>query len=192
MNQEINKSTLKTALKNLPGQRVREEVWDHIEQGLLLQGSLQTLPTHTPPPMVWEGIEKQLENSSRTIYLLRSIAATLVLLGIGFWWSNTTIDTTATLNYSKVQIDQRLLQVDWEAEEIDQQELETLCQQQQFACTSTLFKNLERELNELESAKQELVNAINIYGKDATLIVQLKDLEIERTTVIREMYQTLL
>jgi len=70
--------------------------------------------------------------------------------------------------------------------------LELLCQQQQFACANSLFKTLQIELKDLDVAKQELVNAIRIYGKDAALIVQLKDLELERTTVIREMYQSIL
>jgi len=185
MNQEKNKNTLYTALKKLPDQPVREELWGEIEQRLLLQESLQELPNRIPTSTVWEGIEQQLDKDNRTIYLLRRIAAAAILIiGFGLGWSTINFPTKATLTYTQEKIDQRLIQVDWHTEVTGLEELETLCQQQEFACA--------KELKDLESAKQELVNAINIYGKDAALIVQLKDLEIERTTVIRDMYQTLL
>ena len=193
MNQEKNKNTLYTALKKLPDQPVREELWGEIEQRLLLQESLQELPNRIPTSTVWEGIEQQLNKDNRTFYLLRRIAAAAILIiGFGLGWSTINFPAKATLTYTQEKIDQRLIQVDWHTEVTGLEELETLCQQQEFACANSIFKKLQVELKDLESAKHELVTAINVYGKDAALIVQLKDLEIERTTVIREMYQSLL
>lgn len=192
MNQEKNKSILNEALKKLPNQPVRDKVWDNIKQELSLQESLQKLPTKIPPSRIWGEIDQQLDKSNRTIYVLRSIAATVLLVGLGLGWTTLNPPSTAIFTYTQEKIDHRLIQVDWKTEVTDVEELEALCQQQQFACATPIFKTLQIELKDLESAKEELVNAINIYGKDAALIVQLKDLEIERTTVLREMYQSLL
>ena len=159
----------------------------------MLQESLQELPMHIPSPTVWKGIEEELETKIRTIHFLRKIAAVGLLLSIGLWWSTTSKhNTSTTFTYTQEQVDQRFIQVDWDTEAIEMEELTALCQHRQFACADASFKSRQTELNELESVKQELVQAINTYGKDATLIGQLKDLEIERTAVIREMYQSLL
>ena len=193
MSQEKNKSTLIAALKKLPDQPVRDKVWSNIEQQLVLQESLQELPMLIPPPAVWDGIEEELETKTRTIHFLRKIAAVGILLSIGLWWFNANQNNTSTtLSYTQEQVDQRVIQVDWDTEAIEMEDLAVLCQHRQFACADASFKSRQTELNELESVKQELVQAINTYGKDATLIGQLKDLEIERTVVIREMYQSLL
>ena len=193
MSQETNKSTLSQALKKLPDQPVKDKVWSNIEQQLVLQESLQELPMHIPSPTVWKGIEEGLETKTRTIHLLRKIAAVGLLFSIGLWWFNANKNNTSTtLSYTQEQVDQRFIQVDWDTEAIEVEELAALCQHRQFACADASFKSRQTELNELESVKQELVQAINTYGKDATLIGQLKDLEIERTVVIREMYQSLL
>ena len=192
MNQEKNKNTLSAALKKIPEQPVRDKVWSNIEQELFLQESLQDLPLHIPSSTVWDEIEEELGERTKTIHLLRKIAAVGVLLSIGLWWTNTSISSSVTLSYSQEQIDQRFIKDDWNSEVIEIEELEALCQYQQFACVNASFKSRQVELNELESVKQELVNAIDTYGKDATLIGQLKELEFERTTVIREMYQSLL
>jgi len=192
MKQEKNKNTLNVALNKLPDMPVRDEIWRTIEQQLLLQESLQALPKQVPSPTAWENIEQQLDKGNRTIYLWRSIAATILLLGVGLWWSTVSAPSKATFTYTQEKLDLRLVQVDWNTDAVGLEELELLCQQQQFACANSLFKTLQIELKDLESAKQELVNAIRIYGKDAALIVQLKELELERTTVIREMYQSIL
>jgi len=159
----------------------------------VLQQSLQALPKRIPSSVTWDEIEQQLDKRSKTIYVLRSIAAAIsLLIGFGLWWSVISSPPKATFTYTQEKMDQRLIQVDWYTEATGLEELEVFCQQQQFACATSLFKNLQLELKDLESAKEELVGAINTYGKDAALIVQLKDLEIERSTIIREMYQSLL
>jgi len=191
MSKEKNRKSLKEALNKLPEQQVRTSLWENIDQQLNLQESLEALPTYTPSDTVWEGIEQQLDRPTKIITLLRRVAAAILLLGICTWaLTPTSIDSN--IQYSQETFEQQLLKVDWEQDGFNTDELAALCQQQQLACSTSQFKHLKEELTELDIAKETLVQAMNNYGKDALLIAQLKEVEIERSTVIRSIYESVL
>lgn len=66
--EELNKNTLKEALKKLPTYEPPELLWEQVNKDLnqvmprtALQAAIQALPEYNPPDFVWEHIQKNLE-----------------------------------------------------------------------------------------------------------------------------------
>jgi hypothetical protein len=93
----------------------------------------------------------------------------------------------SSLKYSTEVVDNQLLKNTSDDAEADYLMVEDFCQHQIAACKTPAFKTLKSELDELNSARETIKNAIGNYNSDADLMIQLKDIEQQRATVLRQI-----
>jgi hypothetical protein len=91
------------------------------------------------------------------------------------------------LKYSTETVDNQLLKNDWDDAEQDYKMVEDFCQQRIAACETPAFKTLKHELDELNSARESVKNAIGTFNSDADLMIQLKNIEQERAAILKQI-----
>jgi hypothetical protein len=207
--EEHNKKTLIEALSSLPEHEPREMLWDQIEEEMeggletvLPAQLLQSLPQYDPPASAWDGILKQLDagkpsskivkmNWRRTLAIAASFAALLVV----FWQlnkSNQLEMNVVAVNFSEEKVDPMLLQRDWNEDEDAFSEFLSLCESKKTVCEQPEFKQLQSELEELSSAKAELADALGDFGTDADMVLQIKEIELQRNDLVKKMMAMLI
>ena len=208
--EELNNTTLQEALKKLPQHSPPADLWDEIsmqlEQDLAdqpLHAAIQDLPIHNPPIQLWDSIEAELEkvpeeNKKPRIRRLWQIAAAaaaiaaLIYVSPQFILQEQSIDYAVATTVSEEIIDPRLLARDWQEDEPGFEFLEQLCSSKPFLCSNPDLQNLKSELGELTEAKNTLEIALGNYGTDVYLIQQLKEIELERTKILKEMLERMI
>jgi len=200
---EHNKKTLIEALSTLKEYEPPESVWMNIDGGLGAQGKdaaqarlLKSLPQYEPPDQVWEGIVKKLaEKPGAKVVRMRwgqalAVAASLALLLVVYWQLNSPAaiqPDNVTITFSEETVDPLLLDHDWEADEDVFREYLAMCEAREFICEQPEFKQLREELEELTAAKEELKEVTSTFGSDPMLITQIKEIELERTGILKKM-----
>lgn len=193
---ELNQNNLKSALGKLPQYEPPDTIWQGIETRL----PLLELPTYDAPDFVWQQIEEQLladEKPIKTLKILRggkfyklAVAASIALLvSIGFWFFKTQNTEQTTILISTEVVDNQLLKKDFDNEEHAFALVETFCKTALPVCEQPEFKTLKNELDTLNTAREELKNAIGEYAADPDLIAELTKIENERTTVLRQLVE---
>jgi hypothetical protein len=89
--------------------------------------------------------------------------------------------------YSTEVVDNQLIKNDWNDSEADFKMVEDFCQQQITACETPVFKTLKHELDELNAAREDIKNALGDFNSNADLMLQLKDIEQQRATVLKQI-----
>ena len=211
MNQEFKHTTLKKAITRLPIYEPPDQIWQGIENELTLQNKLKKLPNRQPPALLWRKIEANLVESvsipiaigansgstntgstSNIRWIKRlSIAAAVLLIFGGGWWELNPSNVTQ-LSYAQEKINPQLLIADWDEDMDALNQIEAICQTKNYICTAPEFLELEQELQELNEAKLDLKQAIDNFGKDMQLIVQLSEVELERTAILKKMMANIL
>lgn len=178
---------LKKAIQQLPTYEPSGAVWSRIEADLELHHAVQQLPTYEPSGALWEKIEADLPKKGRRIALVwRSVAAAvLVLVAATFWWQLQSNEASVLVERSEEVQNNIVLAADWNADEADFERVAKLCVQHPFLCETKEVQTLQEELAELEEAKAVLLQQMNKYGKQARLIHQVKNIEQERSEVVR-------
>lgn len=180
-------------LSKLPQYTPNEEIWTSIEQRLSLLEPLQALTNYTPSDIVWQKINSNLESKNRLSWKrYLAIAATLLFLISSHFMFNNIPQKEATFQYSKEEVNLKLLETDWSTTETTTTLINSFCQVQKIACTSPVFKELEKELTSLDHAKTELETAMQIVGKNTHLITQMSMIELERSALLKEMMNEVL
>ena len=193
---ELNQNNLKSALGKLPQYEPPDTIWQGIETRL----PLLELPTYDAPDFVWQQIEEQLladEKPIKTLKILRggkfyklAVAASIALLvSIGFWFFKTQNTEQATISISTEVVDNQLLKKDFDNEEQAFTMVKEFCKTALPVCEQPEFKTLKNELDTLNTAREELKNAIGEYAADPDLIAELTKIENERTTVLRQLVE---
>ncbi|MCU0348778.1 MAG: hypothetical protein MUC59_17695, partial [Saprospiraceae bacterium] len=201
--EEQNKKTLIEALSSLPEHEPKEMLWEQIEEemgggleGIVTPQLLQAMPQYEPPASAWDGILKALNAEKRSAKIIGigwrkalAVAASLALLLVVYWQMNGPhqVDSTVVaVNFSEETVDPMLLQRDWDEDEDAFAEFLSLCEAKKTVCELPEFKELQSELEELTAAKDELKSAISEYNTDADLVLQIKDIELERTDILKK------
>lgn len=200
---EHNKKTLIEALSSLKEHEPPEDVWMNIERDMEPENTdsipeelLKSLPEYNPPELVWKNIEKKLseKKTGRIIPIgwkqSLAIAASLAFLLVFYWQMNkkSAIEPeNVSLTFSQEAVDPMLLNRDWNEDEEVFKEYLSICQEKTFICEQPEFKQLQEELEELTMAKEELAEAVGNYGTDPELILQIKEIELERTGILKKM-----
>jgi hypothetical protein len=193
---ELNHTVLKNTLKNLPTYAPDDSIWNAIESRL----PLMELPAYEPPVDIWESIENQLvieEKQEKEPFQLRgvrlwkfaAVAASLaIVLTASFYWFLNKKEN-AQIIVSTETIDNQLIKPDWNDADKDFEIVQEFCKSALPKCEEPEFKNLKSELDELNTAREELKNALSDYNSDPDLVAQLSQLENERSVVLRKMIQ---
>lgn len=181
------------ALSKLPKHVPNDETWTSIEQRLSIQEALQSLPTHTPSNAIWNAINSNLESKNRLRWkrYLAVAATILFLISSQFTLDNLSLKKT-TFQYSKEEVNLKLLEADWSTTTAAADQIHSFCTAQKIACSSLIFKELEQELTTLDHAKAELETAMQLVGKSTDLIAQMTSIELERSTLLKEMMNEVL
>ncbi len=200
---EHNKKTLVEALSSLKEHQPPDDLWMKIEDEIsgeqadhIPSALLKSLPQYEPPANVWDRIEQQLAAPAKgKIISIRwkqalAVAASLALLLVAYWQLNKTSPIppdNVTITYSEETVDPLLLEHDWDEDEEVFQEYLAICEGKQYICEQPEFRQMQQELEELTSAKEDLKEAVGAYGSDPELITQIKEIELERTGILKKM-----
>lgn len=205
---EKNKHILTEAIQKLPEYEPKDQLWDFIQDDIIhddsnnrMREALQRLPTYDPPELVWDQIENHLgkstESGARIVGFSRtrrwlSVAASVAILMVAGWWISANSIESDELAFSVETLDDNLMKQDWNDDEGAFDELMALCKVKMMACEAPEFQKLKSELDELNDAKEALNSAIGKFGTNATLISQIKDLELDRTEIMKAMIEKLI
>lgn len=199
---EVNRTNLQRAIQELPTYEPPEGIWQHISGELdreaserPLREAIGQLRTYQPPGFVWEGIEKSLSEpvpapgKIRPLYprIAAAAAAVLLILAAVRFWPEQTDRPQVVYTVEETSTPAPMLVADWDADEDLISDLIDRFDSSPKAAHSAGYESLKEELEELNEAKEELEMIMQKYGQDAGTVEQLKEIELERTDVIKEM-----
>ena len=177
--------------------------WESIDNRINAEGapalsrtSLQGLPEYVPPEGLWDRIRTRLDEPSDNVHVTgvrwkvaAGIAASIAVLLFAVWQLNSG-DTPAAeyeVSYSTEMVEDRLLEQDWARDEAEFRRFHELCDSKSFICDHPEFQVLKRDLEELTSAREAIESAMGEYGANPGLISQIKEIELERTDLLKKM-----
>lgn len=201
---ETNKDNLRKSLDNLPEYEPQGNIWDNIESRLdavagskILSEGIADLPEYEPPSQVWNKINQTLEADSRgkigglrvrRLQRLAAAAVALLLFGAFYFVTANGLDNGESIEYAEEIVEDVLLERDWEVDDEDAfAQILAMCELQSYACTKPVFQSLKSELDELTAARDMLREAIGEYGTDYELLGELKEIEMLRTDIIKQL-----
>ena len=199
--QEKNRHILEEAIQKLPQHEPEALVWlaidaelEVIEKADSLQTAIQELPTYNPSDSLWENIEKDLEadvkKAGRIVWFKRaaSIAAIIAFLLVGnFIFNQNNNQENVTITYSQELVEEDLLKQDWDDDDDAFEMVMAFCKTENIVCELPEFIVLKSELEDLNTAREEVKAALDHYGTDAELIAQLTRIEHDRSDVLKKM-----
>lgn len=173
-------------------------IWANIDKELNRREKISSLTQVNPPEKIWETIELQLErNESRlskrkTIQFASWTSAIAAILIIGFFISTLFKTTPKNLTYSEEWIEIPIeLQWDGNEEEIEAA-LDLLCSERPIECQSPDFKKIQQELLFLTESKQVILDQLRKYESNTELEQLLVKIELERTSIIKELIEKII
>ena len=202
---EKNKDNLRDALNKLPEYEPQGNLWQHIEGKLnaaespkVLADAVANLPEYDPPGRVWEAVERVLEADAAAtkgggLFALRlrkyaAAAAILLLIGAFYFSSRGILTGGETIEYAEETIEDDLLKKNNTTEDDEAfAEILAMCEMQSFACTQPVFQSLKNELEELTAARDMLREALAEYDANADLMMELKEIEMLRTDLLKQL-----
>jgi hypothetical protein len=198
--EEINHQNLAKALKKLPQFQAPEGLWSAIELQLdaeePLYQAIRQLPVYEAPSLVWDNISKELTQGAPVRQLKRwipSAAAAATLLITASWVAIRYVNQPKiSVAYSQEVQAQSIAQNDWDQDESDFIEVQSRYKQACRLHQTTDNRKLSQELVELNAAKKEIKEAIELYGNDPELMRELGIVEMDRSKVARQMAEVAL
>lgn len=198
---EKNKNILSQLLQQLPVYHPPGKVWDQVERAISTPSGngLDRLPQYQPPEDLWNRIESHLDTGNATkagettLKRLLPWAAGIAAAIAGVVWfvngpgSHGSPAESITISYTREMVDPSLLQRDWEQDEAAFEMIDRMCAGSSFTCTNPDMRSMQVELDELTVAKQAIEDALGKYGADADLIVQLAEIERQRTSLLKQI-----
>jgi len=200
--QEKNKHILTEAIQKLPQYEPESLVWLSIDAELEvlekedhLQNAINELPAYSPADSLWESIDAELEGdikkAGRVVWLKRiSTAAAVIaflIVGNAIFNQSTNLENI-TISYSQEIVeDGDLLKEDWDDDNDAFEMVLAFCKTENIVCELPEFVVLKTELEDLNTAREEVKEALDHYGTDAELIAQLTRIEHDRSDVLKQM-----
>jgi len=146
-----------------------------------LDEAIRNLPDYEPKAGLWEQLQEGLHGEP--VSALQSAIEQLPE------YSPSDATSVAVVAYSTEKVDNALLIKDWDADEDVFIMLKEVCDVQKLACNNPEVKVLQSELAELNDARYMLKEAIGNYGTDVDLIQELTDIELQRTSLAKEILE---
>ncbi|MFK7934126.1 MAG: hypothetical protein AB8G22_11505 [Saprospiraceae bacterium] len=195
----VERLQVQNAVQQLPQYEPPTALWDSItadlaqaENDAILQETISELSTYEPPALVWNEIEQELRPQAKVVrmkWMRYAAAAAMVglLFVAGVFYQQR--DPVAIVSVEKTTEvrDVAALEADWYDDEDAFTTILAFCKTQTFTCEEPLFIDLKSDLEELNSAREELEEVMGDFGQDANLMKQLARIEHQRSDVLKEM-----
>lgn len=196
-----NKHTLEEAIGKLPQYQPPTMLWDQLSEELEMdrqdvqwRSKIVDLPQHEAPSFIWDNIAQELpaeapvQRRGKLVRLLPRIAAAasvLLLLAVGFWWQGRSTEKVELLITQEI-VPGAEWPEDWQQEDA---EIESVMQ---LAANSPMerpedFERLKADLEELNSARAELLELMEAYGKDPKVLKEIGEIERQRSAVVKQV-----
>lgn len=195
---EKNHQTLQHAIRELPTYQPSLGIWDAIDRALTseetLESAIENLPSYAPPTAVWNRIAQELEQPAiirrlRPAWINAAAAALVILtLGVYFWmtWESGSAEQVQIV-YNTSEQNLNILTPDWNDDEVVMQEVVEAFAQKVSFVQKPENQSLLSEWEELKMAKEEANMMLKKYGKDATLVRTIADIERQRSVIVKQM-----
>ncbi|MEL7020497.1 MAG: hypothetical protein AAGK47_02700 [Bacteroidota bacterium] len=186
-------------LRDLPQYEPSDNLWEQIANQLPqtttstpLGRAIQQLPQYEPPALLWEKIATELPTRSATVIRVKwwryaaaaAIIGILATVGLGYLGKE---NAKVTIAHSTEIHDPSVWESDWYEDESAFDMILAFCKTQTFTCEEPLFRQLQSELQELNTARSEIESVMGDYGQDTQLLKQLTRIEHQRSDVLKEM-----
>ncbi|MBX2870442.1 MAG: hypothetical protein KTR30_00025 [Saprospiraceae bacterium] len=196
-----NKHTLEGAIQKLPQYQPPTSLWDKIAgdleedlQDRPWRSKIAELPQYEAPAFIWDNIAEELPveveapKSGKLIRLAPRIAAAasiLLLLAVGVWWQTSNTEKVE-LAITQEIVPEAQWTEDWDQ---DDEEIESVMR---LAANSPMekpedFQRLKDDLEELNTARAELLELMEAYGKDPKVIREIGEIERQRSAVVKQV-----
>lgn len=186
---EYNINNLREALAKLPSSGPSDQIWLEIDRKLSegpLQNALKELPVFEPDEHIWEAIEGKVPNRSRLSMVWWYAAAVMLVGGITGLWALRR-NTAPMVAYSQEIVDERLQAKKDQKTDQQYEKLKAYCEAETMVCNDKNFKRLQQEYEKLQTATQQLQQAMGAYNTEPELIRQFSLVEQEKAEVLNEM-----
>jgi uncharacterized membrane-anchored protein YhcB (DUF1043 family) len=186
---EYNINNLREALAKLPSSGPSDQIWLEIDRKLSevpLQNALKELPVFEPDEHIWEAIEGKVPNRSRLSMVWWYAAAVMLVGGITGLWALRR-NTAPMVAYSQEIVDERLQAKKDQRTDQQYEKLKAYCEAETMVCNDKNFKRLQQEYEKLQTATQQLQQAMGAYNTEPELIRQFSLVEQEKAEVLNEM-----
>jgi len=186
---EKNINILKEMLTKLPSSGPSDFVWTEIDRKLNefpLKNALGQLPEFEPDAFVWESIENKASHSKWKNTNWWFAAAVLLVAGIGGLWISRE-NSAPGIAFSQELIDKRLQPQNEQITDEQYAKLKAYCEAETTVCSNQNFRRLQHEYETLQTAAEQLQQAMGEYNTEPELVRQFSVVEREKAEVLNEM-----
>lgn len=170
-----------------------ESIWDNIDKKLSKREKISALTEYNPPEKVWENIDKEVSLKNAN-HLKRQIfqwvkwsSAAAAIFTLGLFIFNTVNTNNNDFSYSEESLELTNMQ-NWNDDDLSvEYALALICKENPTACKSPEFKEMDNELTFLNQSKQAIIEQLNKYDTNTELELMLTEIELERSSLIKEM-----
>ncbi|MCB0582808.1 MAG: hypothetical protein KDD10_26250 [Phaeodactylibacter sp.] len=196
---EHNRKTLEEALGRLPSYRPPESLWGRIESELAreenekpLRHALEQLPAYSPPPSVWETVEAGLDRGERQprirrLAWLAAAASVAALVAWAVFYLPAEPGIKPVYTYETEEVAPGMFANNWDADEAALRAVVEQFARDPWAKTHNQHGRMLEDWQELEEARAEVKEIMELYGKDARLVRQMGEIERERSRLVKAM-----
>jgi hypothetical protein len=169
-------------INKLPEHEPNENLWLGIQNKLNQKSTLGNLPTYEPEAAVWNNLNSKLnQNSNRPKLIWFGAASIFMFISFYFFFANN------QNRYTQQKIEQEPLISIKTKNEKNIQNIQRICETDKLVCDKPIFKTLKSELENLNSASEELKNAIGNFNSEPELLEQLAVIENQKSDIIKKM-----
>jgi len=189
----LNNNVLTHGLNQLGSFDPPESVWNNISKELTTHEKSPSLNQYDPPETVWENIDSRLTAKEvnrmkrQIIRLFQWTSAVAAILVLGLFIYTSINSNNNSFNYSEEWLELRDVQY-WNEDNYSvEYALAKICEEKPIACKSPEFKEMEEELAFLDQSKQTILQQLNKYDTNTELEILLTKIELERSSLIKDM-----
>lgn len=181
----------------LKGFNPPDEIWSNISRELAKEEKLKRLKNYTPGEETWKLIVQHLDHEERKPGIRRWLtytgwaAAAVVILLLGYFLIIRPAGSTG-LQYSSVTIQETSME-NWSdsGDEIFSA-LNRVCAARPVACSGEDFLRKKKELEYLVAQQELIRQRMSPYRDNKELQLMLTKIELEKSTIVKEMISGIL
>lgn len=192
---ELNKNAFTKLPSYRPDDRLWESLSSKLDNELRLADALQELPNYQAPESTWKQIRGRLDRHQFTrFYLSRAAAIAIILVAAGaLFLRSRQQQPLVAVTYAMENIHiPELTDPYYQADEALIADLMEDIESTSFLSTDPGIIELKTEYEELREANELLRSLITQYGADPSLEQQLKDIEFQRSNLVKTISHQLI